>query len=118
MSSVLFYQLFSCVLFLAFGIFALDSTLDEPGFSTFLCILILLNALIPTFVYCYFADTYSTDLLDVGDVFYNSFWYILPVKQQILMIIPIQRAQLRKFTRFIISISFLRLISFLFSFFF
>lgn len=35
----------------------------------------------------------TTDLLEIGDIFYNSAWYRLPIKEQRLLALPIQRSQ-------------------------
>lgn len=45
------------------------------------------------FGYCFGSECVTSDLMEVGDIFYNSSWYRLPVKQQKLLALPIQRAQ-------------------------
>lgn len=45
------------------------------------------------FIYCYVSECITTDLMEIGDAFYNTPWYRLPVKQQKLMVLPILRAQ-------------------------
>lgn len=46
-----------------------------------------------TFAHYYFSEQITTDLLAIGEILYNSTWYELPVKQQRLIALPIQRAQ-------------------------
>lgn len=95
MQSILFYQLVNCILFSAFSLFALDQSFSthKIDLNTFLSLSALLVALIPTFVYCYFAEGLTADLLGISDIFYESMWYKLPKQEQQLVILPIQRAQ-------------------------
>lgn len=46
-----------------------------------------------TFVYFYFSERITTDLLAIGEHFYNSPWYRLSAKQQKLLMLPVLRAQ-------------------------
>lgn len=94
MKGVLFYQLLICVLNIAFGLFSLVQTLDELSLDTYHSITALFNMLASTFFYCYYADRATWDLLEIGDIFYNSLWYKLPIQEQKLLIIPIQRSQM------------------------
>lgn len=95
MQSILFYQLMSCVLFSVFSLFALDQSIfmHKIDFTTICSLAALLSALIPTFVYCYFSEGLTADLLEVSDILYESMWYKLPNQEQKLLILPIQRAQ-------------------------
>lgn len=45
------------------------------------------------YAYCSASERVTSYLLDVGEMFYNSAWYQLPVKQQKLLVLPIQRAE-------------------------
>lgn len=94
MKAALFYQLLICVLFIAFGLFAFNQTLDEINFNTYDCMIALFSALFSTFVYCYYADGVTTDLLEIGEFFYNSLWYKLSFQEQKLLILPIERSQI------------------------
>lgn len=95
MQSILFYQLVNCVLFSAFSLFALDQSISthEVDYNSFVSLSALVSAFIPTFVYCYFAEGLTADLLKVGDIFYESKWYKLSNLEQRILILPIQRAQ-------------------------
>lgn len=93
MKGILFFQLLSCVTNAAFALFALDLTLGELNFDTLITIMSTINVLSSTFIYCYFADGVTSDLLEIGDIFYNSLWYKLPLREQKLLFLPIQRAQ-------------------------
>lgn len=94
MKAALFFQLLICVLFIAFGLFALNQTLIELNFNTYDCMIALLSALFSTFVYCYYADGVTTDLMDICNIFYSSLWYKLPSREQKLLILPIMRSQI------------------------
>lgn len=41
---------------------------------------------------CVFSEVITHDLCTIADIFYGYAWYRLPVKQQKLFILPIQRA--------------------------
>lgn len=95
MQSILFYQLITCVLFIACSIFALDQSISkrEIDFNSFMNLTSLLCSLIPTFLYCHFADGLTVNLFGIGNIFYSSMWYKLPSQKQKLLIPSIQRAQ-------------------------
>lgn len=82
-----------CITLIAFSLFALDQSMDDINFNTFVSLIALLNAVIPTFVYCYYADGLAVDLLRIGDIFYASMWYESRYQEQKLLILSIQRAQ-------------------------
>lgn len=94
MKGILFYQTIICVINIAFGLFSLDQSLDEPSFDTFASMIALFNLLTSTFVYCYYAEGVTTDLLRVGNIFYSSLWYKLSSQEQKLLILLIQRSQI------------------------
>lgn len=59
-----------------------------------------MNAIIDSFimmsnmlVYSCLSEFISSDLIEIGDFFYNLAWYQLPVEKQKLFGLPIQRAQ-------------------------
>lgn len=45
------------------------------------------------FAYSYLSEFISSDLIEIGDFFYNLAWYNLSVDKQKLLVLPIQRAQ-------------------------
>lgn len=94
MKGILFYQTVICVVNIAFGLFSLDQSLDDPSLDIFASIVALFNLLTSTFVCCYYAEGVTTDLLRVGDIFYNSFWYKLSSQEQKILILLIQRSQI------------------------
>lgn len=75
---------------LAFNLFALESndliSLEILSAVGVLAIMLLLN-----FSYCYFAEMVAAALYKIGDVFYDSAWYQMPVKLQKIIMLPIQR---------------------------
>lgn len=46
-----------------------------------------------TFAHYFLSEYVTADLLEIGEIFYNSAWYQLPVKHQRLLALPIERAQ-------------------------
>lgn len=93
MQGVIFYQLVTCVVFIAFSLFGFDQTVRSFNLNTSVCLLSLISAVTPTFIYCYYAESVTVDLLKIGDIFYESTWYELTYQEQKLLIPPIQRAQ-------------------------
>lgn len=92
MSEVLFLQLCVCALSTAINLYALTL----PGISgvhAMTSIYDLNITLCTTFVYCYFSESLSSHLFNIGETFYDSIWYRLPPKQQILIIFAIQHSQ-------------------------
>lgn len=91
MEPILFNMAFTCVIVLACNLLVIEInyTLNFQ----------IMTALIDTFAvvglaftFFYFSDWITIKLMEIGDIFYNLSWYQLPVKQQKLLILPIQRA--------------------------
>lgn len=93
MKGILFYQMINCVINVAFDLFSLDQTLNERSTDTVHCIATLFSILLLAFIFCYYADRVTSDLLGIGDSFYNSLWYKSPFREQKLLILLIRRAQ-------------------------
>lgn len=83
---------FVCTVSIAFNLFVFESN-DKFNMEMVTASVDLSFMLGLTFVYFYFSERITADLSEVGEIFYNSPWYQLPVKQQKLMTLPIQRAQ-------------------------
>lgn len=56
-----------------------------------LCNMVVMIGMI--FAHFLLAEWITSDLLSIGDHFYKSAWFRLPVMRQKLLIVPIQRAQ-------------------------
>lgn len=56
--------------------------------TAFMDLLIILNL---TFAHYYLAERLTANLLEIGDIFYNSAWLQLPVKRQRLLVLSIER---------------------------
>lgn len=70
-------------------------TIDRNGLLSLegLCAIIASAiALLVLYIHCYASEHLTADLMAIGDIFYDSTWYRLPVKQQKLLVLPIQRA--------------------------
>lgn len=92
MSESLFCQLCICAVVTAINLYALEVS----GISSVHAITSFYDlniTLLTTFVFCYFSEKLSSDLYDISEIFYNSIWYQLPAKQQILIIFAIQHSQ-------------------------
>lgn len=90
MNEIIFIALLTSIIIIAFNLFALESNETFSvqalvGFFLMVCLLPLIFAI------CYFGETITTNLFDIGDIFYDSPWYRLPAEQQLLILLPIQR---------------------------
>lgn len=92
MSIVLFSQLFLSAIELGFCIFVINSN-RLTRFETIAASVGCMTVLISTFVYCALSENVTKDMAAIGDGVYECVWYRLPVKQQKLFLLPIQRSQ-------------------------
>lgn len=92
MNLIIFVITFTCIIVIAFNLFVLElaNAIDITMLSAFVDSGIVIGL---TVVYFYLSEWITGDLLDIGEIFYNSPWYRLPPKQQTLIKLPIQRAQ-------------------------
>lgn len=82
----------STTICIAFDLFAVELS-DTLSLETVTAVTNLCVVLAIAFAYCYLSDWITADLLEIGNVFYSSPWYrLLSVKQQQLLVLPIQRA--------------------------
>lgn len=92
MKVVLFNMTFTCSIVIALNLFVFE--LSETLNLELIVAFIDMAGISPlTFALFYFAERITSDLLSIGDHFYNSAWFQLPVKQQKLLVLPIQQAQ-------------------------
>lgn len=91
MDVILFAMILTCSVALALDLFAIELA-GAVSIETTNAVLNINLLLILIFTYCYRSECVTTDLLEIGDHFYNSEWYRLPVKQQRLLALPIDRA--------------------------
>lgn len=94
MSAPLFYQLLMCASIIAFNLFVLESN-NIFSFDGIVASYEVLCYGTLTFIYCYLSDAITSNLYDIGDSFFGCAWYILPIQQQKMFIVPIQRSQRR-----------------------
>lgn len=88
----LFCQLVICAICLAVYMLAFES--NRVINVNFLVSIVGSTSIIAsTYIYCYFSETVTSNLKDIGDIFYEFHWYRLPLEQQQLFILSIHRAQ-------------------------
>lgn len=80
-----------CTICIAFNLLAVELN-DSINMGLLIAFADMAVVLAITGVYFFHSEWITSDLLEVGDNFYNSAWYLLPVKQQRLLVLPIQRA--------------------------
>lgn len=90
--SVLFTMMLMVTTGIAMNLFAieLNGVFSLQGLNAILASLFILMLM---FGYCFASECVTSDLMEIGDIFYNSPWYRLPLKQQKLLTLPIQQAQ-------------------------
>lgn len=89
----LFFQLLVCATSLAIYMIAIASN-PTPTMNFFIMLIGLSLTISSASVFCYFSENLTTSLEVIGDVFYDFAWYRLPSRQQGLIKLPIQRAQI------------------------
>lgn len=93
MKVVLFNMTFICVIVIALNLLVVELN-ESVSVQMVVAFTDLISVVLVTFSYFFLAECITTDLLSVGDLFYNSDWYrLLSVQQQKLLVLPIQRAQ-------------------------
>lgn len=92
MESVLFSMTFTCMVIIVFNLYVIELN-DTLTFEIYCAFGNLAAGLALAFTYFFMSEWITSDLMQIGDHFYNSAWYQLPTKQQTLLVLPIQRAQ-------------------------
>lgn len=91
MDFTLFTLTLMCTIVIALSLFVVELN-GLFSMEAMIALLNLLLVLVLTFTHCYLSEWVTSDLLEMGDVFYNLAWYRLLVKHQRLTILPIQQA--------------------------
>lgn len=92
MKEILFNLTFACVIVIALDLLVIELN-ESINVKIVVAFVNLITLIGMTFAHFYLAEKITSDLVSIGDVFYNSAWHRLPVKQQRLLVLPIQRAQ-------------------------
>lgn len=88
---ILFITTLMYTIVLAFNLFVIDMN-DTLRLDTLVSFFNLCGVLGVLFMFCYLSEWITADLLEIGEIFYNSAWYQLAPHQQKLLTLPIQRA--------------------------
>lgn len=71
-----------------------QSTTEQFNLSTiFVSVFTLFYIIEALFVLCYFGNSLTINLLDVGHIIYSALWYNYPIKLQRFLVIMIRRSQ-------------------------
>lgn len=92
MKSIVFNTILTCVATIACNLIVieLNDSLSLEICVAFIDLIVIVGI---TFVYCFLAEWITTDLLQIGDILYNSPWYqVLSTNKQKLLILPFIRA--------------------------
>lgn len=93
MNGILFHQLITCAIMEALCLTSLEADgIFSPDNSVILYI--FSGMMMMTYVFCYLSETITRNLHDVGRVFYESAWFLLPVRQQLIFHNVIERSQI------------------------
>lgn len=91
MELIIITMTLTCTLIIALSLFVVEvNCLRVETLFAFINITLIMMIM---FTYCLLSERITSDLLEIGDVFYNSEWYRLPFKEQRLLVLPIGRAQ-------------------------
>lgn len=90
MELILFHMSLMCTIVIALNLFAfeLNDPLSLQGMNVFINLMVFVML---TFAHYFLSERLTSNLLEIGDIFYNSSWYRLPVKRQRLLVLPIER---------------------------
>lgn len=91
MELILFNLTFTCITAIAFNLFVIDLN-DSLSYEIIVALADLFFVLNLTLAHFYLSEWITSDLLEIGNIFYNGAWYRLPTMQQKLLVLPIQRA--------------------------
>lgn len=91
-SGVLFYQLLSCISFLALSFLFVDHAerIDTALVVTLLCVTMYL---VICYAYCDVSEQITAKSLEIRSIVYASLWYEAPPKQREAMALMILRSQ-------------------------
>lgn len=94
LSPTVFFQLLISAVDSAIYLVAIDAN-NLFNMSTVISFYGLVCIFVPALFYCYLTEIVTSKLFSIGDIFYESAWHQLAVKQQKLVILPIRRSQQR-----------------------
>lgn len=93
MESVVFILTLTFSAIIAFSLFAIEQSVGF-NFETLVAFMDLGVMFSVTFAYFFFSERITTDLSEIGEIFYYSPWYgRLTAKQQKLLVLILQRSQ-------------------------
>lgn len=91
MELIFFTMTIACTIVAALSLFV--GELNGMRLESWFAFMDALIALLIMFTFCYLSECITSNLLEIGDVFYNSEWQLLPVNKQRLLIPPIEKGQ-------------------------
>lgn len=92
MEVILFNITLTCIIVIAFNLFVIELN-DDINIEVLVALTNMSVMVGLTFIYFYLAERITTDLLAIGEIFYNSAWDRLPANYQKLLVLPIQRTE-------------------------
>lgn len=93
MSQPLFVQAMNFVLFMAFVMLTIEQNVQHITSATFFCFMAFFTQTLTNFVTYRTAETFTEHSIQFAQVIHESVWYRLPVNQQKILGLTIQRAQ-------------------------
>lgn len=92
MGPIFFNVALTCIIVIACSLFVIESN-DSLSFEIIVALLDMFSLVGLIFAYFYLSERITTNLMDIGNIFYHSAWDRLSIRQQGLLILPLQRAQ-------------------------
>lgn len=90
MKLILFTMAFFCIIVIAMSLFVIE--MYGVGVEAIFAINAISFVLLVMYQYCHLSEGITTDMMEIGDIFYASEWFRLPAKKQRLLVLPIGRA--------------------------
>lgn len=89
---IIFVHLLCCASIIGFNFLLLECS-ENIDLQVLSSLYVMLSDIAVNFIFCLLSEQITSALLRVGDIVYNSMWYRLPTRQQVLITLSLQRSQ-------------------------
>lgn len=96
MSGPHFFQFLSFVMYMVMSIRSIEQSFQYVSFEFVVCTYVLFYQLLLVYSSCYYATNLTIKLNDTVNIIYNTRWYILPLRQENMIIAIIRQGHIRK----------------------
>lgn len=96
MSGPHFFQFLIFVMYTVLSIRSIEQSLKHFSFEFVSCLYDLLLQLVFIYSSCYFASNLTIKLADTANIIYNTHWYVLPLRQEKMIVAIIRQGQIQE----------------------